>query len=256
MFRLVSTSGHRLRRSRVVAWLAMATLGCAGRAGPDTVLVSAAASLSDAFADIEAAFEATHPEFDVVLNLGGSATLREQILGGAPADVFASADRANLERVGVAGDLAGELHTFARNELRIAVPKGNPAEVTGLADLGNAGLLIGLCAPGVPCGDLGRRALSSAGVAPALDTNEPNARALLTKIEAGELDAGLVYATDITSRGRRVEGFAFPGADTIIAEYTIAELGAARSPAGAAAFVAFVLSEPGQRILARHGFTP
>lgn len=237
-----------------VAWLAVAAVGCSARPGPEAILVSAAASLSDAFADIEAAFEASHRDFDVVLNFGGSATLREQILGGAPVDVFASADLANVERVGAAGDLASEPRVFARNELRIAVPAGNPAGVADLADFGASELLIGLCAASVPCGELGRRALSNAGVTPAVDAVEPNVRALLTKIEIGELDAGLVYATDVVSRRGRVEGLAFPGAEAIVAEYAVAELRTARNPAGAAAFVAFVMSERAQRILAQHGF--
>jgi molybdate transport system substrate-binding protein len=217
--------------------------------------VSAAASLTDAFAEVEAAFETANPGVDVVMNLGSSSSLRQQILEGAPADVFASANPSNMDQVVAAGQAAGEPTTFALNLLQIAVPAGNPAGITGLHDFANEEFLIGLCAEDVPCGDFGRQALANAGVVPAIDTNEPDVRALLTKLEAGELDAGITYVTDVLSSGGAVEGIAIPGEVNVVAAYPIVALTSAPNPAGAAAFVAFVLSDPGQTILASYGFT-
>ncbi|MEA2024871.1 MAG: molybdate ABC transporter substrate-binding protein, partial [Actinomycetota bacterium] len=166
--------------------LMLAACGNTGNGAGGDVLVSAASSLTEAFAEMEAAFETANPEIDIVLNIGGSSALREQILAGAPADVFASANTSNMDRVVAAGDVEGEPAIFARNRLHIAVPGGNPGGVAGLADFARDELLIGLCAESVPCGDYGRQALQNAGVIPAVDTEEPNVRALLTKIEAGE----------------------------------------------------------------------
>ena len=228
--------------------------GCA-RPGDEreAVLVSAASSLSDAFAELESVFEQANPRFDVVLNLGGSSLLREQIIGGAPVDVFASANTENMDRV-VEARLAPEAEIFARNSLEIAVPLDNPAAVTGLADFGRAELFIGLCDPAVPCGDLARDALGRAGVLPDPDTNEPNARSLLTKVEAGELDAGIVYVTDVSSAEGRVEGVVIPEVSNVIADYPIAVMLEALNEPGAAAFVDFVLSDQGRAILSGHGF--
>lgn len=215
--------------------------------------VSAAASLTDAFAEVESAFEAANPDVDVVLNLGSSSSLRVQILEGAPADVFASANLSNMDQVVAAAEAEGG-EIFVTNLLQIAVPAGNPAGVSGLQDFANEELLIGLCVEDVPCGDFGRQALENAGVTPAIDTNEPDVRALLTKIEAGELDAGIVYVTDVLSAPGAVEGVDIPEEFNVVAEYPIAALVNAPNPAAAAAFVEFVLSGEGQAILARYGF--
>jgi molybdate transport system substrate-binding protein len=219
-----------------------------------TLLVFAAASLTNAFRDVEAAFEEANPGLDVTFNFAGSSSLREQILEGAPADVFASANGANMSTVADAGGVVGQPEVFARNLLQIAVPAGNPGGVTGLADFGDAGLLIGLCAEGVPCGDFGRQALAEAGVVPEIDTNEPDVRSLLTKIEADELDAGIVYVTDVLAAGDLVEGIDIPEDVNVVADYPIATLADAPHPEAAAAFVAFVLSAEGRAILAGHGF--
>ena len=234
--------------------VAFGLAGCNGTSNNE-VLVSAAASLTDAFADVESAFETANPGVDVVLNLGSSSSLREQILEGAPADVFASANLANMDQVVAGGEAAGEPSTFAINLLQIAVPAGNPAGITGLQDFANEELLIGLCAEVVPCGDFGRQALANAGVIAAIDTNEPDVRALLTKIEAGELDAGITYVTDVLSAGGAVEGIVIPDDINVVATYPIVTLTSGLNPDGAAAFVAFVLSEQGQSILASYGFT-
>lgn len=247
-------------RSTTAAVAGLVAVACGG--GPDgatdgaraEVLVSAAASLTDAFGDLEAAFERTHPDVDVKLNLAGSSTLRIQILEGAPVDVYAPANEAHMDRVVEADLVEGEPRVFALNRLRVAVPRGNPAGVDELADFADEELLIGLCAPEVPCGGFAREALRRAGVDPAVDTNEPDVRALLTKIAAGELDAGITYATDVTSAGGVVEGIELPEGVDVVARYPVAVLRDAPHPEDARAFVAFLLSEDGRSILRDHGF--
>ena len=230
-------------------------VACSASSVGGELLVSAAASLTDAFAEVESAFEEENRDVDVVLNLGSSSALREQILEGAPADVFASANTSNMDQVADAGELSGEAEIFVTNSLQIAVPTGNPAGVTGLEDFAREELLIGLCVEDVPCGDFGRQALDNAGVTPSIDTNEPDVRALLTKIEAGELDAGITYVTDVLSTSGTVEGLEIPAEVNVVAEYPIATLAGAPNPVTAAAWVEFVLSEEGQAILTSYGFT-
>jgi molybdate transport system substrate-binding protein len=249
-------TGTRRVLAFLIPLLAVMSVSCGTSTSVDKepVLVFAAASLTDAFEAIAATFEAGRPEFDVQLNLAGSSSLREQILEGAPADVFVSANNSNMDQVIEAGEAAASA-TLATNFLEIAVPAGNPAGVTGLSDFARDELLIGLCAEGVPCGDLGRQALANARVAAAVDTNEPDVRALLVKIEAGELDAGIVYVTDVLAAGDRVEGVDIPADVNVVATYPIAALANAPNPDGADAFVTFAISEEARAILARYGFS-
>lgn len=234
----------------------LAACGGESGAGPnDEILVSAAASLSDAFTEVELAFEDANAEVDVVLNLGGSSSLREQILEGAPVDVFAPASTSNMDQVVDAGEVAMEPRMLVTNRLQIAVPSGNPGGVTSLEDFDNEDLFIGLCAEDVPCGAFAREALANAGVTPAVDTNEPDVRALLTKIEIGELDAGITYVTDVASTGGSVDGVDIPEGDNVVAEYPVAVLANAPSPDAAAEFVDFALSDEGRAILREYGFT-
>lgn len=215
--------------------------------------VMTAASLTEAFAEIEAAFEAANPGVNVRLNIAGSASLREQIVQGAPADVFASANATVMQQVVNAGAASNDVR-FASNRMVVAVPSKNPGEVNTVADLAENDLLVGLCQVGVPCGDLAREALTAAGIEAAVDTTEGDVRALLTKIEAGELDAGVVYATDIA--GANVRAIDFPPDAQPTNPYMIATLTEAPAPSAAADFVAFVTGSAGQAILAEHGFGP
>ena len=247
--------GERVRR--VVAILtaigiASAVAACGGddRA---TVTVFAAASLTDAFDDIADAFEDDHPGVVVERNFAGSSSLREQIVQGAPADVFASANRSTMEALLAAGSVEPS-EDFATNRMAIAVPAGNPAAVRGLDDFARSELLLGLCAVEVPCGEFGRRVLSLASVDEAPDTEEPDVRALLTKIAAGELDAGIVYATDVLAAGDGIEGIEIPDLHNVVAAYPIAVVG--DSDPDAESFVDFVLGPRGQEILSDHGFGP
>jgi molybdate transport system substrate-binding protein len=218
-----------------------------------TVTVFAAASLTDAFTELAAEFEAANEGIAVELNVAGSSALREQILAGAPADVFAAADASTMEAV-IDGGAAAEATDLVENRLQIVVPAGNPAGITGLADFADPDLLLGMCAEQVPCGRYGREALTRAGVAPSVDTNEPDVRSLLTKVEAGELDAGIVYRTDVLAGGDAVEGVEIPADQNVVATYPIAALTDSGNPDAAAAFVAFVLADEGRAILASYGF--
>ncbi|MCI0689350.1 MAG: molybdate ABC transporter substrate-binding protein [Sporichthyaceae bacterium] len=220
-----------------------------------TLTVFAAASLTDAFTQLGEQFEADHPGVSVEFNFAGSSALREQIIGGAPADVFASANESNLTQVVDAGLATGPV-PFVTNVLQIAVPAGNPGKVAGLADFAKADLLIGLCAEEVPCGEFGREALAHAGVTASIDTNEPDVRSLLTKVENGELDAGIVYRTDVLAAGDAVLGVDIPTGQNVVATYPIAALSGSDQSELAAAFVEFIRSAPAQQVLGTFGFQP
>lgn len=244
-----------LRRLVAGSWLALALVACGDGAGAGdrSIRVLAAASLTDAFEQVAVAFEAAHPGLAVELSFAASSSLRAQILDGLPADVFASADAADMDAVVDAG-AAVHAALLARNHLQIVVPAGNPGGVSGLEDFGDGGLLLGLCAEEVPCGRLARLALDEAGVSAAVDTHEPDVRSLLTKVEAGELDAGIVYATDVLAAGDAVEGIEIPPEHDVAAPYLIAVLAASEDADLAEAFVAFALAEEAGAILAAHGF--
>lgn len=252
-----------LRRSTlaVLAAVALALTGCVAESANEPaptdppadalegeLSVYAAASLTGAFDTIAAAFTAEHPGVTVVPVYDGSSTLVTQIREGAPADVFASADDANMEK---AGDAAVDPTLFASNTLVIAVPAGNPADVEGLADLRDATTV--LCAPEVPCGAASAKLLDAAGVTVEAASLEQNVTAVLTKVATGEADAGLVYATDVIDNDA-VEAIVPDNADDVVNHYPIATLDGASNPDAAAAFVAFVLSDAGQAILADFGF--
>jgi len=212
--------------------LLLALAGCAP-VQPHSITVFAAASLTGSFEQIANAFEAENPGVDVVFNFGGSSGLATQIAEGAPADVFASASTAQLS-----GDV------FATNQLEIAVAKGNPGDITGLEDFANPDKLIALCAVEVPCGAASDKLFTEAGIAPSVDTYEQDVKAVLTKVELGEVDAGLVYVTDVLEAG--VHGIPV---DSAPVDYPIAAL-----TKQGKAFVAFVLSPAGQQILRKAGF--
>ena len=242
-----------VRHSVTGLGLVIALSGCAGPAGaPDeTVTVLAASSLTEAFATLASAFEQANPGVEVSLSFGGSAALAAQIIAGAPADVFAAADDATMAGVVDAGLAATPAH-FARNTLQIVTPRGNPAGVSALADFDDESLLIALCEPRVPCGAATAVVFATAGITPAPDTLEQDVRAVLTKVELGEADAGLVYRTDVLAAGDAVTGVDFAEAEAAVNHYPIAALtGAGGAPA---AFVAFVRSAAGQRILSEAGF--
>ena len=254
--------GFQIRSAAVACagLLLLTSCASAAPAGPDpdavtgTVVVFAAASLTEAFTDLADEFEAAHPGTAVTVNLGSSAALAQQLTAGAPADVFAAANEAAMGVVSGAGLVRGEAAVFARNSLRIAVPAGNPAGVTGLADFARRDLTVALCAPEAPCGMLSARVFADAGITPAPDTLEQDVKAALVKVERDEVDCALVDRTDVLAAGGAVDGIDFPGADEAVTEYPIATLGDAPNPGAAEAFLDFVLSGTGRAALAAAGF--
>ena len=172
--------------------------GCAASSNDSELVVFAASSLTNVATDIAQSFENANDGVQVKLHFAGSSHLSEQIRAGAPADVVLLADeRIALELVGE--DSAESSSTFASNLGVLAVPRTNPSNVSGLADVGNAGLRVGLCAPEVPCGAIAEEMLSGAEVDASPDTIEPNVRSLLAKLASGELDVGIVYRSDIVA---------------------------------------------------------
>lgn len=245
--------------------LVLLLAGCGGAASQErsaagdgalggTLTVFAAASLTDVFPVLGGRLEAAHPGLDVQFNFAASSALATQIVQGAPADVFASANEEQMAVVAGAGLADGDPQIFAANELQIAVPAGNPAGVTGLPDLARRELAVAVCAPQVPCGAAAEDLFAAAGVTAAPDTLEEDVRAALTKVELGEVDAALVYATDVVAAGDAVEGIDVPAAGRAVTEYPIAVLAEAPNPQAAAAFVELVRSAEGQRALADAGF--
>ena len=219
-----------------------------------TLTVLAAASLTDVFTALGDELTAANPGLEIRFDFAGSRALATQIVQGAPADVFASADEPQMEVVVDEGLVAGGPVVFTSNVLEIAVPAGNPGGVTGLEDFTRDDLALALCAPEVPCGRAAQDVFAAAGVRPEPDTYEEDVRAALTKVELDEVDAALVYASDVVSAGNRVEGIAFPEAEDAVNRYPICVLADAPNPAAAEAFLALVESDGGQQALADAGF--
>jgi molybdate transport system substrate-binding protein len=219
--------------------------------GAATITVFAASSLTDAFGELGKAFEAQRAAA-VELNFLSSSDLATQIEQGAPADVFASADEANMERVVDAGRAAGVPAVFARNRLAIAVRPGNPEGIGALEDLGDESLVVSLCNEECPAGRYALEAFETAGVEVEPDSLESEVKAVVTRVATGEADAGVVYATDVTAAGGEIEGVAISPAHNVIATYPIVVLEGA--PAAARGFVDLVMSPEGRDVLRRHGF--
>lgn len=252
MIRPVTRGGLAVALAGALAFLAACSdTGRTAAGGPRTVTVSAAASLTESFTGLAHRFEADHPGVTVRLNFGGSAQLAQQIVSGAPADVFASANTATMDTVVAAGRNHGSPRVFARNVLEIAVPPGNPGKVHGLADFARPSLRLAVCLPQVPCGAAARRLFALAGVKARPDTLDDDVKSVLTKVELGEADAGLVYRTDVRSAGSKVVGVDVPEADRVVNDYPIVAVSGSKD---AARFIAFVRSATGRAALARAGF--
>jgi molybdate transport system substrate-binding protein len=219
-----------------------------------SIVVDAAASLTGTFQQLSDQFHAANPGVTVTLNFGGSDALASQIVSGAPADVFASASPTTMEAVTDAGDAAGDPTVFARNSLEIAVPSANPGDITGLEDFADADKTIALCAATVPCGAAATKVFAAAGITPAPDTLEPDVKSVLTKVQLGEVDAALVYKTDVLAADHGVKGIRFPESKDAVTDYLVAPLKAGSHPTVAAAFIAFLVSATGQTVLTTAGF--
>jgi molybdate transport system substrate-binding protein len=256
------TSPHRLRTLVAGAVLALGLAACgsggsgSGEGGDTTVTVFAAASLTSTFEQVAEEFEAAHEGVEVELNFAGSSDLVAQIQEGAPADVFASADEANMEKLTAEGLAGSEPVAFASNTLQIAVPPGNPAGVASLQDLAGDGLNLVVCAPEVPCGAATAAVAESAGVELSPVSEEQSVTDVLAKVTTGEADAGLVYVTDVQVAGDDVEGVTFEESSAAVNVYPIATVAESDAADLAQAFVDLVLAETGQSILHEAGFAP
>ena len=228
-----------------------------------TLTVFAAASLTDVFTELGDQLMADNPDLDIRFNFAGSSALATQITQGAPADVFASADETQMAKVTDAG-LAVDPEVFAQNHLMIAVPPDNPAGIgppegagsPSLADLVPDDFLLAVCAPQVPCGAAAAKVLDAAGLGDAPDTFEDDVRAVLTKVELGEVDAGLVYVTDVRAAGDKVLAYTFSESEIAIGRYPVTVLADGPNPAAAQAFVDLVHSDAGQQVLGNASFEP
>ena len=216
-----------------------------------TLTVFAAASLTTAFTELADRFEVDHPGVTVRLSVGGSSDLATQILAGAPADVFASADAATMT---VLGEVAVEPQDLATNTLQIAVPPDNPAGIESFADLARHGVRLVVCAPEVPCGRASEAGAEATDVQLNPVSREQSVTDVLGKVSSGEADAGLVYVTDVLGAGEAVEGIAVPEVAAVATTYRIATVADSPQEELARQFVAFVLAESGQAVLEADGF--
>lgn len=232
-----------------------------------TLKVFAAASLTEAFKTIEKKFHAAHSTITVTFNFAGSQALVQQLKNGAPDDVFASADQTNMTNATTNG-LVSDSQVFARNKLVLIAPANN-SKVTSLKDLATKGIKIDVAAPTVPAGKYARQVLDKMGKSPnygaayesAVKGNfvsqEDNVKAVVTKVQLGEADAGFVYLTDVTAKtATQVKEITIPDDFNVVAEYPIAVTKNSQDVAAAKTFVAYVLSSEGQAILQKARFTP
>jgi molybdate transport system substrate-binding protein len=222
-----------------------------------TITVSAAASLTEAFTKIGADFQKANPGTTVTFNFAASSALVQQIQGGAPADVFASADGTNMQKLVSGDEVTAEPTVFAANELTIVVKKGNPEKVKSLADLATLHT-ISLCADAVPCGKYAQQALSQAGVTvpPEKITKGADVKATLSAVSTGDADAAIVYTTDAKAAGTSVQAVRIPAWLNVYAVYPIAPIAASSNDDLADAFVKYTVSPAGQRTLKSYGFLP
>ncbi len=235
---------------------------------PRTLTVFAAASLTGSFTEIGKAFEAANPGATVALNFAGSQALRTQIEQGASADVFASADHKNMDTmVGESLIADGKYQDFATNQLIVILPPSNPANIQGLQDLAKPGIKLDLADASVPAGNYARQVLTnlskdptygsdfSARVLANVVSNETDVKQVVSKVDLGEADAGIVYLTDAQA-APGLKTAAIPASFNVTAKYPIAVIAKSPNAGLAASFVAFVLSPDGQAILKKYGFNP
>jgi molybdate transport system substrate-binding protein len=218
------------------------------------VVVYAASSLTEAFNEMATAFKVDHPAARVTFNFAGSGDLVTQITEGAPADIFVSADDSNMKKLSDAGEAVGESVSIAKNTMQIMVEPGNPKAVTGVADLAKPGLIVVLCADTVPCGRSAATVLSNAAVTLTPASLEDKVKGIVTKVTAGEADAGIVYVTDVLAAGEAAAGVEIPSDINVINNYPMVLTKASPNPTAAQAFIDFVASDAGQAILAKYGF--
>ena len=252
-------------RNRISALISVALLvsACGGNGGPPgttllngSMSVFAASSLTAAFKSLGASFQGAHAGTTVQLNFAGSPTLVTQIEQGASADVFASADTTNMDKLKADEFTAGDSQVFAHNKLEIVVAAGNPKHIASLADLAKPGVVYITAAPTVPAGKYALQILGKAGVKVTPKSLETDVKSVLGKIELGEADAGIVYVTDVKAAGNKVAGVPIPDSVNVIATYPMVEVKGSRNSALGRAFISYVLSTDGQAMLQSFGFLP
>ena len=218
-----------------------------------TITVFAAASLTGAFTQLGKQFEAAHKGDTVKFSFGPSSGLEAQITSGAPADVFASASPKTMQDVVSAGG-ASSPQDFAKNIMEVAVPPGNPAKVTSVNDLAEKSVKVALCQPQVPCGEVAAGVFKNAGITVKPVTLQPDVKSVLTQVETDNVDAGMVYVTDVLAAGSKVKGVPIPAGENVSTLYPIATISSSAHKSIAQAFVAYVLSPAGQQVLSAAGF--
>ncbi|MDQ0378913.1 molybdate ABC transporter substrate-binding protein [Amycolatopsis thermophila] len=241
----------------LIAAAALLVAGCgssSGGSGNTTLTVFAAASLTESFTALKTAFESAHPGTEVKFNFAGSSSLVQQMSNGARADVFASADQANMDKAVQAGVIDGSPALFATNKLTIAVAPGNPKRITSFADLAEGGLTVVVCAPQVPCGSATQKVEQKTGVTLKPASEEQDVKQVLNKVQTGDADAGLVYVTDAAGAAGKVAQVDFPEAAQAINNYPIAVVKNAPQSDLARQWVQFVLGAQGRAELQKAGF--
>ncbi len=225
----------------------------AGAADEVTIRVFAAASLTESFTALGEQFERDHPGTKVELNFGPSSGLAEQIASGAPADVFASASASNMDTLARSGEVKNS-EEFASNRMEIAVPPDNPANISQVDDLAKDGVKVAVCQAQVPCGKVAAEVFANAGLTVQPATEEVDVKSVLTKVTLGEVDAGVVYVTDVLAAGDKVKGIDIPDDQNASTTYPIATLEGSEHQEEAAGFVDLVLSSDGAEVLEAAGF--
>ncbi len=256
-----------MRRFTVIlaALVAVAAAGCSSSSSTSstssagsssstgTITVFAAASLMGTFTQLGKQFEAAHKGDTVKFSFGPSDGLAAEITSGAPADVFASASTKTMGTVVTAGDAANP-QNFATNVMEVAVPPNNPANVTSVTDLAKKSVKVALCEPTVPCGVVAAEVFKNAGIAVKPVTLQADVKSVLTQVELGNVDAGMVYVTDVMAAGSKVKGVTIPAGDNASTHYPIATISSSKHKSEAQAFMNYVLSPAGQQVLAAAGF--
>ncbi|SDX04712.1 molybdate transport system substrate-binding protein [Amycolatopsis xylanica] len=249
-----------MRTAAVLSAVALLATACgsdpapAGSPAPEakTLTVFAAASLTESFTALGKQFEAAHAGVTVKFNFAGSSALVQQLTQGAKADVFASADQANMDKGVKGGVIDGQPVVFATNKLTIAVGKGNPLKIAGFADLTKSGLKVVVCAPQVPCGAAEQKVETATKVDVKPVSEEQDVKAVLAKVQSGDADAGLVYVTDATAAAGKVDKVDFPESSGAINNYPIAAVKGGQADL-AKAFNDYILSG-GRPELTKAGF--
>ena len=253
-----------MRRFAVIAAVlaAAAAAGCSssssspstgGSPSTGTITVFAAASLTESFTQLGKQFEAAHPGDTVKFSFGPSSGLATQITSGAPADVFASAAPGNMDDVVNAVD-ASSPQNFAKNTMEVATPPDNPGNVESVKDLADDSVKVALCQPQVPCGVVAAEVFKNAGITVKPVTLQPDVKSVLTQVETGNVDAGVVYVTDVQAAGSKVHGVTIPASDNASTLYPIATINSSKHKSIAQAFMNYVLSPAGQQVLKAAGF--